>query len=122
LKKDQRYGEKEKRHQRHNLTVLSLLPVARSGAVGRNATEKTSLLCRARVATQVADELRKKWRRERALVPSLSASRTAHSPLKQSSRRASIAHTRPSVTNKSLLPEQTRLLIACNALAAKERL
>jgi hypothetical protein len=29
-----KYGEKEKRHQRHNLTVLSPLPVARSGAVG----------------------------------------------------------------------------------------
>ena len=29
-----KYEEKEKWHQRHNLTVLSLLPVARSGAVG----------------------------------------------------------------------------------------
>jgi hypothetical protein len=27
-------GEKEKWHQRHNLTLLSSLPVARSGAVG----------------------------------------------------------------------------------------
>ena len=27
-------GEKQKWHQRHNLTVLSWLPVARSGAVG----------------------------------------------------------------------------------------
>ena len=34
LQKEQRYGEKEKRNQRHNLTVLSRLPVARSGAVG----------------------------------------------------------------------------------------
>ena len=33
-KKEQKYGEKEERHQRHNLTVLSKLPVARSGAVG----------------------------------------------------------------------------------------
>jgi hypothetical protein len=31
---EQKYREKEKRHQRHNLTVLSQLPVARSGAVG----------------------------------------------------------------------------------------
>jgi hypothetical protein len=29
-----KHGEKEKWNQRHNLTVLSLLPVARSGAVG----------------------------------------------------------------------------------------
>jgi hypothetical protein len=34
LKIQQTHGEKQKRHQRHNLTVLSLLPVARSGAVG----------------------------------------------------------------------------------------
>jgi hypothetical protein len=31
---EQKHGEKEERHQRHNLTVLSRLPVARSGAVG----------------------------------------------------------------------------------------
>jgi hypothetical protein len=29
-----KYGEKEEWHQRHNLTMLSYLPVARSGAVG----------------------------------------------------------------------------------------
>ena len=34
LKKRTKIGEKQKWHQRHNLTVLSLLPVARSGAVG----------------------------------------------------------------------------------------
>jgi len=33
-KKEQKYGEKEERHQRHNITVLSRQPVARSGAVG----------------------------------------------------------------------------------------
>jgi hypothetical protein len=34
LKIQQKHGEKQKWHQRHNPTVLSLLPVARSGAVG----------------------------------------------------------------------------------------
>ena len=34
LKIQQKHGEKQKRHQRHNLAVLSTLPVARSGAVG----------------------------------------------------------------------------------------
>ena len=34
LKKNQKYEEKQKWHQRHNLTVLSWLPAARSGAVG----------------------------------------------------------------------------------------
>ena len=33
-KKELKYGEQQRRHQRHNLTVLSPLPVARSGAVG----------------------------------------------------------------------------------------
>jgi hypothetical protein len=33
-KKKTNYGEKEKVPQRHNLTVVSQLPVARSGAVG----------------------------------------------------------------------------------------
>jgi hypothetical protein len=33
-KKEINKGGKEKWHQRHNLTVLSSLPVARSGAVG----------------------------------------------------------------------------------------
>jgi hypothetical protein len=32
--KNNKNRNKEKRHQRHNLTVLSSLPVARSGAVG----------------------------------------------------------------------------------------
>jgi hypothetical protein len=31
---EKKYGEKEEWHQRHNLTVLSVLPVAISGAVG----------------------------------------------------------------------------------------
>ena len=34
LKNRTKIGEKQKWHQRHNLTVLSPLPVARSGAVG----------------------------------------------------------------------------------------
>ena len=34
LNNKEKYGEKEKRNQRHNLTVLSWLPIARSGAVG----------------------------------------------------------------------------------------
>jgi hypothetical protein len=34
LNNKEKYGEKEKRNQRHNLTVLSRLPIARSGAVG----------------------------------------------------------------------------------------
>ncbi len=32
--KELKYGEQQRWHQRHNLTVLSLPPVARSGAVG----------------------------------------------------------------------------------------
>jgi hypothetical protein len=42
--------------QRHNFAVLSWEPVAKSGAVGWNATELTQLLCPSRVATQVAVE------------------------------------------------------------------
>jgi hypothetical protein len=74
------------------------------------------------VATQVADELRNKWRRERALVHSLSALRTAHLPLKQSRICASVAHNRPAVINNILFSEQTGLFIDFNALAAKERM
>jgi hypothetical protein len=37
---------------RHNITVLSMLPVARSCAVGWNATDETPRLCPARVATR----------------------------------------------------------------------
>ena len=33
-KKELKHGEQQRWHQRHNLTVLSSLPVARSGAVG----------------------------------------------------------------------------------------
>ncbi len=33
-KKKTNYGKKEKVHHRHNFTVVSQLPVARSGAVG----------------------------------------------------------------------------------------
>jgi hypothetical protein len=39
---------------RHNLVLLSPEPVARSGALGWNATDQTELLCPCRVATQVA--------------------------------------------------------------------
>jgi hypothetical protein len=34
LEKNKKHGEMQKWHQRHNLTVLSRLPLARSGAVG----------------------------------------------------------------------------------------
>ena len=34
LEQKKKYEKKEEWHQRHNLTVLSQLPVARSGAVG----------------------------------------------------------------------------------------
>ena len=47
-------NEKNGNIQRHNLVLLSLEPVARSGALGWNATDRTQSLCPCRVATQVA--------------------------------------------------------------------
>ena len=40
----------------HNFAVLSQEPVAKRGAVGWNATDRTPLMCPARVATQVAPD------------------------------------------------------------------
>ena len=48
--------KKKVKFQRHNLVLLSPEPVARSGALGWNATDQTVLLCPCRVATQVAAE------------------------------------------------------------------
>jgi len=41
----------------HNFTLLSSEPVAKRGAVGWNATDKTAQQCPRRVATQVAVDL-----------------------------------------------------------------
>jgi hypothetical protein len=55
--------------QRHNFAVLSSEPVAKRGAVGWNATDKTLLLCPARVATQVAVEPSGEKRHNFAVFP-----------------------------------------------------
>ena len=82
---------------------------------GQQVTEVTGPLCPFRVATQVADELRNKWRRERALVHSLSALRTAHLPLKQSRICASVAHKGiSSRLFRSIMIYQSRTVICTN--------